>query len=108
MKKEIQQRLVWIKLYEQTKDFGLVYRRCGISRSTLRKGWDRYIEFGIESLLSQSRRPHNSPTSKVTKNIEELILALHHTRDLGARRLQSELLRVHEISLSIATIHKLY
>lgn len=38
MKKEIQQRLVWIKLYEQTKDFGLICRRCGISRSTrLRK-----------------------------------------------------------------------
>jgi len=35
MSKEIQQRLVWIKLYEQTKDFGLVCRRCGISRPTI-------------------------------------------------------------------------
>lgn len=106
MNKEIQQRLVWIKLYEQTKDFGLVCRRCGISRPTLRKWWKRYLEFDIEGLLSQIRRPHTSPNSKVTNNIEELILELRRTRNLGARRLQSELLRLHEISLSIATIHK--
>ena len=107
MSKEIQQRLVWIKLYEQTKDFGLVCRRCGISRPTLRKWWKRYLELGIEGLLSQSKRPHTSPKSKVTKDIEELILELRRTRNLGARRLQSELFRLHEISLSIATIHKL-
>lgn len=106
MDREIQQRLVWIKMYEQTKDFGLVCRRCGISRPTLRKWWRRYLEVGIEGLLTQSKRPHTSPNSKVTKNIEELILELRHTRNLGARRLQSELLRLHEISLSIATIHK--
>ena len=65
--KEIQQRLVWIKLYEQTKDFGLICRCCGISRPTLYKWWKRYLEFGIEGLLSQSKRHHNSPNSKVTK-----------------------------------------
>lgn len=66
MNKDIQQRLVWIKLYEQTKDFGLVCRRCGISRPTLRKRRKRYIELGIEGLLSQSKRPHTLPNSKVT------------------------------------------
>lgn len=106
MNREIQQRLVWIKLYKQTKDFGLICRRCCISRPTLRKWWKRYLEFGIEGLLSQSKRTHTSPNSKVTKNIEELILELRRTRILGARRLQSELLRLHEISLFIATIHK--
>src|SRR5271157_3841863 len=29
-------RLVWLKLYEETGDAGLVCRRCGISRPTLR------------------------------------------------------------------------
>ena len=44
MKREIQQRLTWIKLYEQTNDFGLACRSCGISRPTLRKWWQRYQE----------------------------------------------------------------
>ncbi|WP_158683987.1 helix-turn-helix domain-containing protein, partial [Pseudoalteromonas sp. T1lg10] len=41
MNREIQQRLTWIKLYEETNDAGLVCRRCGISRPTLRKWWKR-------------------------------------------------------------------
>lgn len=48
MNKEIQQRLGWIKLFEDTNDAGLVCRRCGISRPTLRKWWKRYSEQGIE------------------------------------------------------------
>lgn len=50
MKREIQQRLTWIKLYEKTNDFGLVCRRCGISRPILRKWWKRYLKCGVESL----------------------------------------------------------
>ena len=30
-------RLTWITLYQQTQNAGLVCRRCGISRPTLRK-----------------------------------------------------------------------
>ena len=33
---EIQQRLQWVRLYEETGNVGLVCRRCGISRLTLR------------------------------------------------------------------------
>lgn len=106
MKREIQQRLTWIKLYEQTNDFGLVCRRCGISRPTLRKWWKRYLEYGVEGLNNQSKRPHNSPNTKLTEDIESRILDLRKNRNLGVRRLQSELLRNDDISLSIATIHK--
>ena len=106
MSKEIQQRLVWIKLYESTGDAGLVCRRCGISRPTLRKWWRRYQEIGKAGLTSESRRPHSSPNTKVTDEIERIILDIRSTRNLGARRLQSELSRLHEIKLSLATIHK--
>jgi transposase-like protein len=35
-------RLAWVELYAKTGDAGLVCRRCGISRPTLRKWWRRY------------------------------------------------------------------
>jgi transposase InsO family protein len=106
MDKEIQQRLQWVKLYEQTRDAGLVCRRCGISRPTLRKWVKRFQANGIDGLQSQSRRPLHSPTTKLNDNHEKLILSLRAQRNLGARRIQSELLRQHGISLGLATIHK--
>lgn len=106
MDKDIRQRLVWVKLYEDTGDAGLVCRRCGISRPTLRKLWKRYQTAGERGLKSQSRRPQHSPGTKVDQKIEQLILKLRHSRNLGERRMQSELLRLHDISLSVATIHK--
>jgi len=106
MNKEIKQRLVWVKLFEETKDAGLVCRRCGISRPTLRKWWKRYLEQGIDGLNSLSKRPLNSPNTKINPEIEGLILQMRSARNLGARRLQTELMRLHDISLSLATIHK--
>ena len=43
-------RLGWIKLYEEVGDAGVVCRRCGISRPTLRKWLKRYKEGGISAL----------------------------------------------------------
>ena len=106
MNREIQQRLQWVKLYEKHSDAGYVCRRCGISRPTLRKWWRRYQEAGLAGLESQSRRPHNSPAAKVGPHEEGLILDLRHTRNLGARRIQSELRRQNDLSLGLATIHK--
>lgn len=106
MDREIQQRLGWVELYSECNDAGLVCRRCGISRPTLRKWWRRYQDSGIEGLSSQSRRPHSSPAKKVGASEEKHILSLRRSRNLGARRIQTELLRQHEISLSLATIHK--
>ncbi len=107
MNREIQQRLQWIKLYEETSDAGLVCRRCGISRPTLRKWWQCYQQDGVDGLVSQSRRPKRSPSTKVSETEEQLILSLRRSRNLGARRIQSELGRLHGLSLGIATIHKI-
>ncbi|MCW8883891.1 MAG: helix-turn-helix domain-containing protein, partial [Motiliproteus sp.] len=52
MSREIQQRLQWVRLFEESGDAGLVCRRCGISRPTLRKWWRRYQADGEEGLLS--------------------------------------------------------
>ena len=106
MNREIKQRLEWVRLYEESGNAGFVCRRCGISRPTLRKWWRRYQECGEEGLHNLSKRPHSSPNTKVNQKEEQLILDLRGDRNLGARRIQSELRRFHEISLSLATIHK--
>ena len=106
MNREIQQRLQWVRLYEKFGDAGLVCRRCGISRPTLRKWWRRYQEHGVDGLARRSRWPHSSPNIKAGQHEEQLILDLRNDRNLGARRIQSELRRLHAISLSLATIHK--
>ena len=66
MKSEVKARLVWVKLYEKLGDAGLVCRRCGISRPTLRKWFRRYEDHGISGLIDLSRRPHHSPNQKLT------------------------------------------
>ena len=106
----LQTRRKWISLYEETGDAGLVCRRfcrrCGISRPTLRKWWRRFQEHGEQGLCSNSRRPHSSPNSKVTPQHEELILGLRRERKLGPLRIQAELLRLHDLRFSTATIWK--
>ena len=106
MKPERKARLRWVKLYQQTSDAGLVCRRCGISRPTLRKWYNRYLESGIDGLQNKSKRPHSNPNKKVTAEHERIILKYRKKRKLGARRIQNELIRNHNFSLSLATIHK--
>ena len=106
MDDEIKKRLTWIRLYEETGDAGLVCRRCGITRPTLRKWLRRYQQEGEAGLRSQSRRPHLSPNRKVFEQEAQWILELRHTRHLGARRIQNELKRLYNYDLGLATIQK--
>jgi len=106
MDKQISTRLGWIKHYEMTGDAGLTCRRCGISRPTLRLWYRRWIASGIEGLRDRSRRPNSSPNVKRSEALKERILELREKRNLGARRIQSELIREDETKLSLATIHK--
>ena len=106
MERLLRMRLQWVRLYDKTGDAGHVCRRCGISRPTLRKWHRRYTALGIDGLRDQSRRPHHSPNSKITSEIEGLILDLRKKRNLGARRIHSELKRLHSVSLSLASVHK--
>ena len=80
-------RLGWIRLYEQLGDAGLVCRRCGISRPTLRKWWRRYQAEGIVGLEERSHRPRRPAGRKIFAEQEALILELRRTRQLGIKQL---------------------
>lgn len=108
MDQEIRMRLRWIELYDKTGNAGLTCRRCGISRPTLRKWWNRYQDKGLEGLKAESRRPRSSPQQKVFIQEEKRILALRSERKLGARRIKNELYRNHATHLGLATIHKVF
>jgi len=105
MQSEVKTRLRWVKLYEETHDAELVCRRCGVSRPTLEKWLRRYRKFGEEGLKSLSHRPGVFPKRKVTAQHEQWILELRKRR-LGTRRIQNELKREYDCSLSRETIHK--
>jgi transposase-like protein len=105
MDEQIRKRLRWVKLYEEVKNAGVVCRRCGISRPSLRKWLKRYANQKSEGLLEQSRRPKRSPARKVNEQLKDRILELRGRR-LGARRIRNELQRLFSQSLSLATIHK--
>jgi len=83
----------------------VVCLKCGISRPTLRKWWNRYQECGLKGLEEESRRPKSSPNRKVFADEERLIAELRK-RKLGHRRIQSELFRLHAVWFSTSTIHK--
>jgi transposase-like protein len=82
-------RLGWVKLYERVQDAGVVCRRCGVSRPTLRKWWRRYLAHGPAGLVSDSRRPRGCAGRKVFSREEQLILALQQERRLGSKRLRN-------------------
>lgn len=98
-------RLQWVRMYEAVGDADIVCRRCGISRPTLRMWLKRYRTEGEAGLVSCSQRPKHSPNQKVSTEHEQWILNLRK-RCLGARRIENELARLHEVHLSLRTIHK--
>ena len=58
-------RLGWVRLYEEVGNAGVVCRRCGISRPTLRKWWRRYQGEGEAGLHDRSRPGLSHPTPAV-------------------------------------------
>lgn len=88
---DVRARLGWVKHYEQTGDAGLVCRRCGISRPTLRTWRRRYQAEGEAGLASRSTRPRNSPRQKIIAQEEALILGLRRSRKLGIKRLPDKI-----------------
>jgi Transposase and inactivated derivatives len=106
MENKIQARLKWVTLYERVEDAGLVCRRCGISRPTLRKWVRRYQQFGLDGLADHSRRPKKSPKKKIDDEKIGWILQLRTEKNIGARRIQNELKRQYQFSLSLSTIQK--
>eukprot|EP01132_Coremiostelium_polycephalum_P000111 gene111-150_t len=99
-------RLKWINLDQQLGNAGKVCEHYGIPRFTLRKWIKRYQQQGEDGLLSLSSQPTTFPLQKRDATNEQLILGLRSERKSGARRIQSELNRLHNIAFSLSTIHK--
>ncbi len=106
MDHEIQAHLKWVELYEKIGHAGIVCQRCGISRTTLRKWIKRYEEGGLEGLKEKSRKPQTSPQRKIDDEKADWIISLRITKNLGARRIQNELIRQYQFHVSLATIQK--
>ena len=102
----VKARLGWVQLYAQTGDAGLVCRHCGISRPTLCKWWRRYQAAGVAGLIEESRRPKRFAAQKVFAEQEVLVLRLRRERKLGIKQLRNELIRQHDLTLSLDTIHR--
>ncbi len=43
-------RLIWVQTFKRTRNAGLICRRYGVSRPTLRKWWRRYLAEGLDGL----------------------------------------------------------
>lgn len=104
---DIRARRKWVDLYATTKNAALVCRRCGISAPTLRQWWRRYQSEGEAGLCSHSRRPLHSPGRKLTDEHIDWILEMRSKRNLVPRRIQAELIHLHALKLSTATIWKI-
>jgi transposase InsO family protein len=102
----VRQRRKWIAAYHEVGDAGAVCRWFGISRPTLRKWLRRFEQDGEAGLKEQSRRPHSSPSKKISADVEQWILSLRRERRLGVKRIRAELRRLHDVQLSPTVIHK--
>jgi transposase len=100
MGSKVKLRLKWIKYYKEIGNAGIVCEHYSISRFTLRKWLKRYDELGEAGLIDASNKPKLSPLQKRNEINEQLILQLRAERKLGARRLQSELQRLHNRPLA--------
>ena len=105
MARAVRLRQTWIEAWRELGAAGAVCRRFGISRPKLRK-WVRRHEAAGEAGLREESRPRHSPGAKVGHTEENLILSLRRERRLGVKRLRVELIRLHDLHLSPATIHK--
>jgi transposase len=105
MDSNVRMRLRWVQLFEELKNCTQVCLKCGISRPTLLKWLERYQQSGLDGLASESRRPHRSPTLKISDRERQWIADLR-ARGLGSRRIQSELKRSHDLDVSRPTIEK--
>jgi transposase InsO family protein len=76
----------WIQLVDEGYSVTDVARLFGRSRQTVHKWLARYAAEGMAGLLDLSRRPHTSPTSLPTRNVQQ-ILQLRRREKIGPSRI---------------------
>ena len=103
-KRNIKARQKWLQIYEQLGSVTKASIRCGISRSTLYRWIERAKSDWESNLSDKSKRPTNLTNTKVTKEIETLILDIRKRRNWGSQRISTFLLRKNNLHLSTMTI----
>lgn len=71
----------WLKIYAGTGSITKTAIRCRIAHPTLYRGIKREKEHGESGLSDKSKRPIRLANSKITSEIEDVILAMHKIRD---------------------------
>lgn len=79
--------------------------KYGLSRKTYYKWKNRYLANGIDGLKDLSKRPHNVIQSKVTPELEQIILGLRLENKFGTARIKFRLKR-RGMELSSRTVYK--
>jgi len=101
--RQIRARKKWLQVYQELGSVSKAALRCGVARSTLHRWIQRYNEEGESGLSDKSKRPKTLSNSKVTPEIEALILDLRNRRKWGAQRISIHLLRK-KIKVSSMTV----
>jgi transposase len=101
--RQIRARKNWLKVYQDVGSVSKAALRCGVARSTMYRWIKRYSEEGESGLSDKSKRPKNLTNTKVSKEIELLILELRRKKKWGAQRISIHLLRKN-IRLSPMTV----
>ena len=70
--KSVKLRLSWFKYFKKSKNAAKTCRYFGISRQTYYKWLKRYIKYGKQGLVNQSKRP-KSIKLKIDKKVKRLI-----------------------------------
>jgi len=65
------------------------------------------MEYGIDGLKDQSRKPHNIKNVKVTEELEKLVLELRLNNRFGPMRIRFRLKRKYGVSLGTKTIYNI-
>lgn len=90
--RQIRARKNWLKVYQDVGSVSKAALRCGVARSTMYRWIKRYSEAGESGLSDKSKRPKNLTNTKVSKEIESLILELRRKKKWGAQRISIHLL----------------
>ncbi|QMW03313.1 IS481 family transposase [Spirosoma foliorum] len=99
-----QTRQKWLAVYYQVGSISVAARRCGIARSTLQR-WIKRKE--LEGFEDRSRRPHHLARQQFDDEVENLVLQIRQTQNIGKIRICSFLFQQHSIQVSVATVGRI-
>lgn len=101
--RQIRTRENWLRVYQELGSVSKAALRCGVARSTMHRWINRYNEEGELGLSDKSKRPKTLSDSKVSSEIEALILDICSKKKWGAQCISIHLLR-NKVKLSPMTV----